>query len=116
MQLSGRTVLVTGGASGLGSAVVEMVVGAGGRSVVIDLNADAGHAIEAAHAGAVQFVHGDVTVEADMQRAVDVGVTTFNGIHGLVNAAGIPAAERVLPKEAIQPLSHFERVVRVNLI
>ena len=51
-----------------------------------------------------------------MQRAVDVGVTRLGGIHALVNAAGIPAAERVLPKEGIQPLSHFERVIRVNLI
>ena len=116
MQLSGRTVLVTGGASGLGGAVVEMVVEAGGRAVVIDINEDAGRALEAAHRGAVHFVRGDVTVEADMQRAVDVGVTRLNGIHGLVNAAGIPAAERVLPREGVQPLSHFERVVRVNLI
>ena len=116
MQLSGRTVLVTGGASGLGGAVVEMVAGAGGRSVVIDLNEDAGRALEARHGNAVQFVRGDVTVEADMQRAVDLGVTRLGGIHGLVNSAGIPAAERVLPKEGIQPLSHFERVIRVNLI
>ena len=116
MQLSGRTVLVTGGASGLGGAVVEMVVDAGGRSVVIDVNEDAGRALEARHRDAVHFVRGDVTVEADMQRAVDVGVSRLSGIHGLVNAAGIPAAERVLPKEGIQPLLHFERVVRVNLI
>ena len=116
MQLSGRTVLVTGGASGLGGAVVEMVVEAGGRSVVIDINDDAGRALEARHGNTVHFVRGDVTVEADMQRAVDVGVTRLGGIHALVNAAGIPAAERVLPKEGIQPLSHFERVIRVNLI
>jgi NAD(P)-dependent dehydrogenase (short-subunit alcohol dehydrogenase family) len=116
MQLSGRTVLVTGGASGLGGAVVEMVVEAGGRAVVIDINDDAGRTLEARHGNAVHFVRGDVTVEADMQRAVDVGVTRLGGIHALVNAAGIPAAERVLPREGIQPLSHFERVIRVNLI
>ena len=106
---------MTGGASGLGGAVVEMVVAADGRAVVIDLNESAGRLLEAAHAGAVRFVRGDVTVEADVQQAVEVA-TAFGGLHGLVNAAGIPAAERVLPRDGVQPLAHFERVVRVNLV
>ena len=115
MQLSGRTVLVTGGASGLGAAVVEMVVSTGGRAVVVDVNDEAGRALEAAHRGAVEFVRGDVTVEADVQHAVDRAVE-LGGLDGLVNAAGIPAAERVLPRDGVQPLSHFERVIRVNLV
>ena len=116
MQLSGRTILITGGASGLGGATVDMVVAQGARAVVIDLNDDAGGAKEAAHGGAVRFVKGDVTLEADVQRAVALAVGELGGIHGLVNAAGIPAAERVLPKDGVQPLQHFERVIRVNLI
>ncbi|HZJ33146.1 MAG TPA: 3-hydroxyacyl-CoA dehydrogenase [Vicinamibacterales bacterium] len=116
MKLSGRTVLVTGGASGLGGATVDMVVAEGGRAVVIDLNDDNGRAKEANHHGMVRFVKGDVTTEADVQRAVDVAIADFGGLHGLVNAAGIPAAERVLPKEGVQPLANFERIIRVNLI
>ena len=116
MQLSGRTILVTGGASGLGGATVDMVVNQGGRCVVVDVNEENGRAAEAKHRGAVRFVKGDVTAEADVQRAVDTAAADFGGLHGLVNAAGIPAAERVLPKEGIQPLSHFERIIRVNLI
>ncbi len=116
MQLSGRTVLVTGGASGLGGAAVDMVVAAGGRAVVIDLNEEAGLAKAEAHRGHARFVRGDVTAEADVQRAIDVAVAELGGIHGLVNAAGIPAAERVLPRDGVQPLPHFERVIRVNLI
>lgn len=38
MRLDGRTVIVTAGASGLGGATVEMVVAAGGRAVVINVN------------------------------------------------------------------------------
>jgi NAD(P)-dependent dehydrogenase (short-subunit alcohol dehydrogenase family) len=116
MQLSGRTILISGGASGLGGATVDMVVAQGGRAVVIDVNEDSGQAKEASHHGAVRFVKGDVTAEADVQRAIDVALAELGGIHGLVNAAGIPAAERVLPKEGVQPLPHFERVIRVNLI
>src|SRR5215510_5114477 len=116
MQLSGRTIIVTGGASGLGGATVDMVVAQGGRAVVVDVNEENGRAKEASHRSAVRFVKGDVTAEADVQRAVDVAIADFGGLHGLVNAAGIPAAERVLPKEGIQPLPHFERIIRVNLI
>ena len=116
MELSGRTVLVTGGASGLGGATVDMVVGAGGRAVVIDLNEPAGRAREAAHGGRVRFVRGDVTAEADMQRAIETAVSELGGLHGLVSAAGVPAAERVLPRDGVQPLSHFERVIQVNLV
>ena len=116
MQLSGRTVLVTGGASGLGGATVDMVVAAGGRAVLIDLNDEAGQTKEAEHNGRARFVKGDVTAEADVQRAVDTAAAVFGGLHGLVNAAGIPAAERVLPKDGVQPLAHFQRVIHVNLI
>ena len=111
MQLSGRTVLVTGGASGLGAATVDMLVAAGGRAVVIDLNDEGGRAKEASHRGAVRFVKGDVAVEAEVQRAIDVAISDLGGMHGLVNVAGIPAAERVLPKDGVQPLAHFERVI-----
>jgi NAD(P)-dependent dehydrogenase (short-subunit alcohol dehydrogenase family) len=116
MQLSGRTIVITGGASGLGAATVDMVVAHGARAVVIDLNEEAGRTKEALHGGTVRFVKGDVTAEADMQRAIDVAIGELGGVHGLVNVAGIPAAERVLPKEGVQALSHFERVIRVNLV
>ena len=116
MQLSGRTILITGGASGLGAATVDMFVAHGARAVVIDLNEEAGRAKEALHSGTVRFVKGDVTAEADVQRAIDVARREHGGLHGLVNVAGIPAAERVLPKAGVQPLPHFERVIRVNLI
>ena len=116
MQLSGRTILITGGASGLGAATVDMAVAHGARAVVLDLNEEAGRAKETLHSGTVRFVKGDVTAEADVQRAIDVALGELGGVHGLVNVAGIPAAERVLPKDGVQPLSHFERVIRVNLI
>lgn len=116
MQLNGRTVLVTGGASGLGAAVVDALVAAGGRAIVFDLNEERGRATEAAHRGAAWFVAGDVTSGADVQRAVDAAVQQMGGLHGLVNAAGIPAAERVLPKDGVQPLDHFARVIHINLI
>jgi NAD(P)-dependent dehydrogenase (short-subunit alcohol dehydrogenase family) len=115
MQLNGRTVLVTGGASGLGGAAVDMVVAAGGRAVIVDLNDDGGRARASAHGDRVRFIRGDVTAETDLQRAIDTAVAE-GGLHGVVNAAGVAVAERVLPREAVQPLAHFVRTIQINLV
>jgi NAD(P)-dependent dehydrogenase (short-subunit alcohol dehydrogenase family) len=116
MRLEGCTVIVTGGASGLGGATVDMVVAAGGRAVIVDINEQAGAAKATQHGQHTHFVKTDVTSDAEMQRAVDAAVKTFGAVHGLVCAAGIAVAERVLPKEGVQPLAHFTRTITVNLI
>ena len=116
MLLKGRTVLVTGGASGLGGATVDMIAATGGRAVIIDLNDDAGRAKAAQHGASARFVRADVTSEEQVQEAIDVATKDYGQIDGLVNAAGIPAAERVLPREGVQPLDHFARVIQVNLV
>ena len=116
MQLTGRTVLVTGGASGLGGATVDMVVAAGGRAIVLDLNDDAGRAKAAQHGQSVRFVKADVTHEEEVQKAVDAALKTFGRLDGLVNAAGVPAAERVLGREGIHSLASFTRTIQINLV
>jgi NAD(P)-dependent dehydrogenase (short-subunit alcohol dehydrogenase family) len=116
MDLNGRTVLVTGGASGLGGATVDMVIAAGGRAVILDLNSVDGARTAAGYGDAARYVAGDVTQAGDVQRAIDLARTAFGGLHGLVNAAGVAAAERVLPREGPQPLEHFLRVIHINLV
>jgi NAD(P)-dependent dehydrogenase (short-subunit alcohol dehydrogenase family) len=116
MRLDQRVVLVTGGASGLGGATVDMIVAAGGRAVIVDLNADTGRAKAAQHGDRARFVRADVTSEADVQEAIDAAVRDLGGLHGVVNAAGIAVAERVLPKEGVQPLAHFARTIQINLV
>jgi NAD(P)-dependent dehydrogenase (short-subunit alcohol dehydrogenase family) len=114
--LQGRTILVTGGASGLGGATVDMIVAAGGRALIVDLKDEDGCAKASRHGSSARFVKADVTSEADVQGAIDLATTEFGQLDGLVNAAGIPAAERVLPKDGVQPLDHFSRVINVNLV
>src|SRR5688500_15355844 len=114
MLLDQRTVLITGGASGLGGASAGMVVKAGGRVVILDLNQGAGdEMVKRLCAANARFVKGDVTNEGDVQRAVDTAVKDLGGLHGLVSAAGVGNAERVLPKEGVQPLDHFVRVIQI---
>ena len=116
MQLDGRTVLVTGGASGLGGAVVDMAVARGARVLIIDINDEGGRAKAARHGERARYVRADVTSDADMEKAIAVAVQDLGGLHGLVNAAGIAVAERVLPKDGVQPLAHFARTIQINLI
>src|SRR3954467_11370016 len=116
MRLDGRTVLVTGGASGLGGATTDMIVAAGGRVLVVDINEQTGTPKATHHRAPARLVRPDVTSDDDVQRAVDTAVKAFGRIDGVVNAAGIAVAERVLPKEGPQPLAHFTRTIQINLI
>jgi NAD(P)-dependent dehydrogenase (short-subunit alcohol dehydrogenase family) len=93
-----------------------MIVAAGGRAVIIDLKDDAGRARAAHHGSSARFVNADVTRDDQVQAAIALATSEFGHIDGLVNAAGIPAAERVLPREGVQPLDHFSRVIQVNLV
>jgi NAD(P)-dependent dehydrogenase (short-subunit alcohol dehydrogenase family) len=116
MRLDGKTVLVTGGASGLGGATVEAIVQAGGNAVVVDVNETTGSAHASKLGNRVRFVKADVTSDGDVQRAVDTAVEAFGGLHGAVNAAGVGVAERVLGKEGPQPLANFAKVIQINLV
>ena len=93
-----------------------MVVAAGGCAVIVDVNEQAGKAAVARLGDKVRFVKADVTSDADMQRTIDVARKDFGGVHGLVCAAGIGVAERVLPKDGVLPLEKFTRVISVNLV
>jgi NAD(P)-dependent dehydrogenase (short-subunit alcohol dehydrogenase family) len=116
MRLDGQTVLVTGGASGLGGATVEAIVQAGGNAVIVDVNETTGSAHASKLGNRVRFVKADVTSDGDVQRAVDTAVQAFGGLHGAVNAAGVGVAERVLGKEGPQPLANFAKVIQINLV
>jgi NAD(P)-dependent dehydrogenase (short-subunit alcohol dehydrogenase family) len=116
MRWDGKTVLVTGGASGLGGATAEMIAGSGGQVVIVDVNESAGTSLAAKLGDRCRFVRADVTSETEIERAVDTAVQSFGALHGAVNAAGVGAAERVLGKEGPQPLAHFSKVIQINLV
>lgn len=115
MNLTGKTIVVSGGASGLGAATVEMVVANGGHAVILDRNETAGQALAARFGTAVDAIGVDLTHALDTAEAVRQIAAARGPIHGLVCTAGIAPAERVISKDGVQPLEHFEHVVRVNL-
>jgi NAD(P)-dependent dehydrogenase (short-subunit alcohol dehydrogenase family) len=115
MQLKDRVTIVTGGASGLGGATSEMIVAAGGKVVIADVNAALGEQHAAKLGASAKFVRCDVTAEADGQAVVDAA-TAFGTLGGLVNCAGIGTPGKTVGKDGPMKLADFTRVVTVNLI
>jgi NAD(P)-dependent dehydrogenase (short-subunit alcohol dehydrogenase family) len=115
MDLDGAVAIVTGGASGLGRATTELLLGRGAQVVVADLASSPG-AETADELGAdCHFVSTDVTDGDAVAEAVDTA-TSLGDLRVLVNCAGIGTPGRVLSRSGPMPLEQFEQVVRVNLI
>jgi NAD(P)-dependent dehydrogenase (short-subunit alcohol dehydrogenase family) len=113
MQIQDNVFLITGGASGLGAATARMIVEAGGKVVLADVQAEAGQALAAELDGV--FVQTDVTAEADAVRAVAAAVA-LGPLRGLVNCAGIAPAAKTVGKEGAHPLELFQRTININLV
>ena len=116
MNITGRTFIVTGGASGLGRAAAEAIVNAGGTAVLLDVNAEVGAAAELSIGPQVRFAQADVTSEEQVKAAIDLAVSAFGNLYGVVNAAGIGPAAKVLGKNGPHNLELFEKTIRVNLV
>jgi NAD(P)-dependent dehydrogenase (short-subunit alcohol dehydrogenase family) len=108
-RLSGRRILVTGGASGIGLATVELFTREGASVAVLDVDR---HALEAAtRCGAAYVAEVDVADEAAVRMSVLAGAQALGGLDGLVNAAGISITHRL----ADQDLTSWQKIMDVNL-
>jgi NAD(P)-dependent dehydrogenase (short-subunit alcohol dehydrogenase family) len=116
MALQEKVALVTGAGSGLGAAVAEMVVEAGGKVVLLDINAEAGEAMSARLGKAARFVRTDVTSDEDGAAAVQAALGAFGRIDLLVNCAGVAPGEKILGRKGPHRLESFARAVAINLI
>ena len=115
MQLDGCSALVTGGASGLGNATAHALTDAGAHVVILDLPRSEGEKAAVALGPTARFVPADVTDEEQVQAAIDTACG-LGPLRVVVNCAGIATAEKVIGRDGLIPLEHFERVIRVNLV
>lgn len=116
MDIANKSAIVTGGASGLGAACVRLLVQAGAKVVIADLNEEVGSSLVKELGESVVFVKTNVTDEADVERAVRTAVERFGNLHIDINCAGIGVAEKVLGKTGPANLANFSKVISVNLI
>jgi len=114
LDFEGASVVVTGGASGLGYGCASKLAANGAKVLVADLDEDKGNAAATEFGG--MFVKADVTNEEQMLAAIGAA-EEMGPLRGAVNAAGVGHAMRTVNR-AGEPfdLAQFEFVVRVNLI
>jgi NAD(P)-dependent dehydrogenase (short-subunit alcohol dehydrogenase family) len=113
MEIQGRAAIVTGGASGLGLATAEMLIGAGAKVALLDIGA---HVADAAGRIGGLGVRCDVADAASAEQALAEARAAHGPAAILVNCAGIAAARRIVGRDGPMPLAEFEQVIRVNLI
>ena len=114
MPFSGKIVIVTGGANGIGLACAERFARDGAHVVVADIDEKAGEDATAAiiaQGGSASFVHCDVGKKLDVRNMVATTVDSHEKIDILINNAGIIAGGDFLEISE----KDFDRVIRVNL-
>ena len=116
MQIENKVFIVTGGASGLGAATAEMLIKAGARVMLVDMNAEAVVAQAARLGDHARSAVADISQAQAAQAAVDATVAAFGGVNGLVNCAGIVRGEKILGKNGPHALESFCQVINVNLV
>ena len=116
MDMKNNTALVTGGASGLGEAVVKAIVKAGGNAVIMDIKDEDGEALASELGKSAIFARTDVTNEEQVQGAIDLARETFGGVHFCVNCAGTGLATRTVSRTGPHDLKSFEWLIKLNLI
>jgi NAD(P)-dependent dehydrogenase (short-subunit alcohol dehydrogenase family) len=110
-RLAGRAGIVTGGAAGLGRAVVEAATAEGASIVAVDTDGEAGRALAAASGGRVAFLEGDVRDEATATGAVELCLREFGGLDLLDVNAGIAIERHMHETDA----GDWDRILDVNL-
>ena len=108
--IAGKTAVVTGGASGIGAAIVAAFAAKGARVAVLDLNAGAAADAARRHSGAMAAAC-NVADPASVETAVAAVERDFGRIDILVNSAGIVD---LAPAEAIS-LTAWQRTLDINL-
>lgn len=114
MRFNGKSIIVTGGAAGIGRACVEVFAAEGGAVVIADLDAEKGTALAAeinGRGGKALFVPTDVGSARDAGALIDATLEWACGLDVLVNNAGIIKTADFLDLSE----ADFDAVLRVNL-
>lgn len=115
LDLEGKTVIITGGASGIGLATVNEFLADGANVVIADMNPNAPE-LNSAN-GDYIYVHCDITKKDDVDNVVKETLKKYGKIDVLVNNAGIN-----IPRLLVDPVGQYEldeavwdKVMNVNV-
>lgn len=117
MRLAEQRVLVTGGASGLGLAIVERFLEEGARILVIDRSEERLSGLRQRQDIEVEVANADVRSMTQMQAAVRQAVETFGGLDCAIGNAGIWDYSKKLDDTNPEQLeTAFDELFRVNVL
>ncbi|MEU3183582.1 SDR family oxidoreductase [Streptomyces sp. NPDC006923] len=114
-RLDSKVIIVTGGTSGMGSALAKRAASEGATVLIGARDKERGEATAAEIArdgGTALFVPTDVTAEEDIARLVEVAVSEFGGLHGAFNNAGGGNSQGALRN---MEASFWDSVIALNL-
>lgn len=111
---SGRVVVVTGGASGIGHSICLAYRESGAHVVCADVNRPSDDGSEGGSLDGVEFVRCDVSCEEDCRETVAKAIARFGGLDVLVNNAAIQPADSYLPIDQL-PTEVWDRMLAINL-
>lgn len=117
-DLERKSILITGGGSGLGRATAMLVATSGASVMAADLNsaaADETAEMIRANGGTAQAEPLDVTDPDSVDRVVQATVDAFGGLHGAFNSAGITGPTGKGLMDADLDLDGWNSVINVNL-
>jgi len=112
-ELAGKVAVVTGGASGIGRAMVELFVKESASVVIADVNDEAGQELATSLGDAAAFKGTDVSNADDVQAVVDYAVDRYGGLDVMINNAGIGGSRHRFLKDDFRD---FDKVMSVNLL
>ncbi|WP_164108832.1 MULTISPECIES: SDR family NAD(P)-dependent oxidoreductase [Sphingobacterium] len=112
-QLENKVAIVTGGASGIGKAIVEIFIKEGAKVVVSDLNEKAGNEfINNCGGNHTIFVKADSSSPKDNEKIVEAAIANFGALHIAVNNAGIGGESNPVGDLSIDG---WNKVININL-
>tara|TARA_B110000014_G_C20123644_1_gene596880 strand:- start:1802 stop:2569 length:768 start_codon:yes stop_codon:yes gene_type:complete len=116
MDINNKTVLITGGASGLGLATAREIINSGGKVMLLDLNEDAAKDACLELGESSKYSIANVTEEESVKLAIENAKNSFGSIDVVVNCAGIGSASKTVGKDGPHPLDYFKLVIEINLV
>lgn len=115
MNIQGKVIVITGGASGLGAASAIYLIEKGAKVILVDMNQTLGQDLQIQLGENAEFVRLDVTDEVAVEQFFNHVEQEYGQLNGLINCAGIAPSGKVLGKNGIHSLDAFQQALNINV-
>ncbi|KAJ0682277.1 putative (+)-borneol dehydrogenase [Helianthus annuus] len=113
-RLAMKVAFITGGAQGIGEKTARLFVKHGAKVLIADIQDDLGQSVcKDIGLDTATFVHCDVTVESDVENAINMTLAKYGKLDIMINNAAI--VDDLKPNILDNDLATFERVMKVNV-